>query len=210
MIRPDEVVSYLTELFPEAKCELEFSTPFELLIAVILSAQCTDKRVNAVTRELFKKYNKPEQFALLDQKTLEKEIYSCGFYSNKAKNIINASKDIVQRFGGVVPKTQKELTSLAGVGMKTAKVVLAVAYAVPGIAVDTHVGRVARRLNLTKNEDPDKVSVELESKFDKREWNNLHYRLVLFGRYKCKSQNPECEGCKFAKNCNFVKNKVKK
>ncbi len=205
MIKTRDVVKYLEEMFPEAVCELSFKSPFELLVAVILSAQCTDKRVNVVTEELFKKYSTPADFAALRQEDLEKEIYSCGFYRNKAKNIIAASKDLVSKFNGIVPSTEEELMSLAGVGMKTAKVVLAVAFNKPAIAVDTHVGRIARRLGLTMEKDPDKVSLELEQLFDKKDWSDLHYRMVLFGRYKCKSQSPDCEGCKFSKNCNFIK-----
>lgn len=210
MIKTTEVVNYLSELYPNAVCELNYSTPFELLVAVILSAQCTDKRVNSVTEKLFKKYNTPQSFAQLDAKVLEKEIYSCGFYRNKAKNIIAASKDIIERFNGEVPNTEKDLVSLAGVGKKTAKVVLSVAHNVPGIAVDTHVGRVARRIGLTKETNPDKVSAELESKFNKKDWSDMHYKMVLFGRYKCKSVRPDCNDCKFAKNCNFYKNNMKK
>lgn len=205
MISADEIVLYLSELFPEARCELNYSSVFELLVAVILSAQCTDKRVNAVTEKLFKKYNTPEQFMSLTPEELGKEIYSCGFYAAKAKNIINASRDIVEKFNGQVPQTLKELVGLAGVGMKTAKVILSEGYGQPAIAVDTHVGRIARRLGLTKETNPDKVSTLLEKKFDKKDWSGIHYRMVLFGRYKCKAVRPNCEGCKFAKNCNFNK-----
>lgn len=205
MISTNELLVGLEELFPNPMCELQFDSEYELLVAVILSAQCTDRRVNQVTKELFKKYNTPKDFASLKQEELEKLIYSCGFYHNKAKNIIAASKAIVELYDGKVPDTFDEIIKLPGVGEKTAKVVLAVAFNRPGVAVDTHVGRIARRLGLTKETYPSKVSHDLESMFDKKDWNRLHYMMVLFGRYYCKAHSPKCDGCKFAKNCNFNK-----
>ena len=195
MVDKQFFVNYLLELFPEAKCELNFRSTFELLVAVILSAQCTDKRVNMVTKELFKTYNTPKHFVEISQNELEDKIRSCGFYRNKAKNIKNASLDIITRFGGEVPKTHEELTSLAGVGNKTANVVSAVAYKKNCIAVDTHVLRVSNRLGFTKSLNPDICERDLVKKF-KTNLDFLHYRMVLFGRYHCTARNPKCEICK--------------
>ena len=204
-----EIYNILNAKFEAPECELNFNSTFELLVAVILSAQCTDKRVNLVTEKLFKLYNTPKDFAKLENSELEKLIYSCGFYKNKAKNIINMSKSLTQRFNGVVPNTLEELESLDGVGRKTANVVLSVAYNKNAIAVDTHVFRVSRRLNLSKSNNVLGVEKDLMKAFDENLWGRLHHMLVLFGRYTCKSQNPKCESCELYNFCKYEYKKTK-
>jgi len=197
----DRIVYTLNELFSSPRCELEYSTVFELLVAVILSAQCTDKRVNKVTKVLFKKYNKPEQFAKLKNEELENLIRSCGFYRAKAKAIIEASKDIIEKFNGEVPNNFDDLCSLRGVGRKTANVMISEGFNGDAFAVDTHVLRVSNRLGIVKTDNPDKCELSLKQYFDKKDWSRLHYQMVLFGRYSCKARNPECENCKFKDIC---------
>ncbi len=189
--RAKVVKAYLDKLYPEAWCELDFTTNFELLVAVILSAQCTDKRVNQVTKELFKTHSTPKDFVEIAQEELEKKVYSCGFYSQKSKSIKEASKDILEKFGGNVPSTLEELISLRGVGRKTANVVLSVAYGVPAIAVDTHVFRVAKRLGLSDGKDVLQVEKDLMSLFDKKDWSRLHSQMVLYGRYNSKATDKD-------------------
>lgn len=203
----NKFVEYMNELFTDAECELKFGSEFELLVSVILSAQCTDKRVNMVTKELYKKYNTPKDFANMPQEKLEELIHPCGFYHNKAKNIISASKDILERFDGKVPSNMKDLMSLAGVGQKTANVVMAVAFKGDNFAVDTHVFRVSHRLGFAKSATPEKTEEELKKAFDKNLWSRLHHQMVLFGRYYCKAIKPECEGCKLKDMCEYYKRK---
>ncbi|MBP3431711.1 MAG: endonuclease III [Clostridia bacterium] len=195
------VMDALDVMVENPRCELEHRTPFELLIAVILSAQCTDKRVNQVTQELFKTHNTPKDFVEMSQEELEAKIHSCGFFRNKAKSIKSASWDILQRFGGEVPSNFDDLTTLAGVGRKTANVVMAVAFGGDNFAVDTHVLRVSNRLELVKTTDPNKCEFELCKIFPKNTWSKLHYQMVLFGRYTCKAMKPECEKCVFNRSC---------
>ncbi|MBQ7885121.1 MAG: endonuclease III [Clostridia bacterium] len=208
MLQNDKFVKYLQNLFPNAVCELNFNSTFELLVAVILSAQCTDKRVNIVTNELFKKYNTPNAFANLKQEELEQMIHSCGFYRNKAKNIISASKDIIEKHNGEVPSDYEKLLSLAGVGRKTANVVSSNAFGANCIAVDTHVLRVSNRLGFTKSQNPNICERDLVLRF-KSDLGVLHHRMVLFGRYYCKAQKPECETCKLKDNCLHYKKILK-
>lgn len=203
-------LEYLKNLYPNAKCELNHSSAFELLIAVILSAQCTDARVNQVTKVLFKKYNTAQKLSVANQDEIEKIIYSCGFFRNKAKNIIACSKDILERFGGEVPSSLDDLQTLAGVGRKTANVVYSLWFNGDAIAVDTHVFRVSNRIPLAKGKTPLEVEQKLMKSFDKSEWSNLHYMLVLFGRYKCKAKNPDCANCKLKEICNYYNFNVKK
>lgn len=200
-MQAEEIKSHLNDLFPSPKCELDYETPFQLLVAVILSAQCTDKRVNIVTKELFKDYGTPEVMAKADQEVIEKLIHSCGFYHNKAKNIIAMSKDLMDKLNGKVPSTLEELTSLAGVGRKTANVVIGEAFGGDAIAVDTHVLRVSNRLGLVKTDDPNKCEEALRAYFPQKYWSELHLQMVHFGRYKCKSQNPDCKDCPFSDIC---------
>lgn len=203
-------LEYLKNLYPNASCELKHNSAFELLVAVILSAQCTDARVNKVTPVLFQKYNTPEAMANANQKDIEQIIFSCGFYHNKAKNLIACSKDIMQKYNGEVPSSLDELQTLAGVGRKTANVVYSLWFKGDAIAVDTHVFRVSNRIPIAKGETPLDVEMRLMKSYEKSEWSNLHYMLVLFGRYKCKAKNPECDDCALNKFCKYYLTKVKK
>ncbi len=200
------VWEYLVENYPDARCELNYTSAFELLVAVSLSAQCTDKRVNIVTKELFKKYNKPEDFSDLSIEELKPIIYSTGFYNNKAKNIIKASRKIMQDFNGQVPNNLEDLQTLGGVGRKTANVVFSEAFNGEAIAVDTHVFRVSNRIGLTNAKNALKCELELMEIFDKSQWSNLHRMLVLFGRYTCTAKKPKCETCRLKDICNYYKN----
>lgn len=202
-----DIINRVDELYVNPKCELEFNSNYELLVAVILSAQCTDKRVNLVTKELFKEYNTPFKMITLSQEELEHKIRSCGFFHNKAKHILEASHDIVDRFGGEVPKEKKDLLSLAGVGEKTANVVVSMAFNTPAIAVDTHVFRVSNRLGLVNSKDVFKTQKQLEKTIPKDKWIKFHYALVLHGRYVCKSQRPNCNECGLKDLCKYYKNK---
>lgn len=198
-----EIVKNFNKLFPDARCELDYKTPYELLVAVILSAQCTDKRVNIVTKELFKKYNTPQAMLSLSQSQLEEKIHSCGFFRNKAKNILQASSDIINRFDGQVPSNFDDLCSLSGVGRKTANVMVSEAFNGDAFAVDTHVLRVSNRLGIANSNDPNKVEFILKDFFEQKDWSRLHYQMVLFGRYKCKAIKPDCEDCPFQGICKY-------
>lgn len=199
------ILDNLKQLINTPKSELVFSNSFELLVAVLLSAQCTDKRVNMITPSLFKAY--PDPYALSKAKLIDVEniIKSCGFYHNKAKNIIELSKKLVNNFNGVVPNNRESLMTLDGVGRKTANVVLAVAFNEPAIAVDTHVHRVSNRLGLSSSNDVEVIEQDLMNQFDKDCWVDLHHYLLLFGRYYCKSQNPSCSDCVLKSVCKYVK-----
>lgn len=195
-------MSLLSKQYPQPHIELEYSNPLELLVATILSAQCTDKRVNLVTKNLFKKYRTAEDYANADQKTFEKEIKSTGFYRNKAKNIISAAKILVEKYGGKIPNTMEDLLTLPGVARKTANIVLAAGYGIAaGIAVDTHVKRISFRLGLTKETDPDKIERDLTAIIPKEYWITANQMLVLHGRYVCTAKNPNCTGCVLNKLC---------
>lgn len=197
----DYVMQGLDKMVPNPKCELQFESPFELLVAVILSAQCTDKRVNLVTEQLFKTANTPQDFIKMPLEELEEKIHSCGFYHNKAKSIKKASEDILTRFDGKVPDDFDQLLTLAGVGRKTANVVMAVAFGGDNFAVDTHVLRVSNRLGLVKTDNANKCEEKLCKTFPKSVWSKLHYQMVLFGRYTCKAIKPDCENCVFNAVC---------
>lgn len=199
----EDILKRLEVMHPDAVCELEYNTPFELLVAVILSAQCTDKRVNTVTRKLFALYNTPEQFASLDESTLEPLIFSCGFYRNKAKNIISASRDICEKYGGEVPCDVKTLMTLAGVGKKTANVVYSVAFGGDAIAVDTHVSRLAERIGFCDSKDPLKVEAALNSQIPQDKWSHAHHLLIHHGRYTCHSRMPDCNNCLISEYCRY-------
>ena len=190
-----QTLAELRKMHPEAECELVYGTPYELLVSVILSAQCTDKRVNEVTPALFRWCNTPEEMAKKTEEELIPYIRSCGFYNNKAKNIIACAKSLVERFGGEVPKTVEELVTLAGVGRKTANVVYAVAFGGDAIPVDTHVFRLAHRLGLSDANTPEGVEKDLNRQVPKEEWSAFHHLLIHHGRYVCKARNPECERC---------------
>ena len=203
MTRADEIFKILQRLYPNAHCELNYETDFQLLVAVILSAQCTDKRVNEVTKTLFTVASTPYQFAVMEHAELEKLIFSCGFYRNKAKSIISASRDIVEKFGGKVPQKYDELLSLAGVGRKTANVVSAVCFDADAIAVDTHVFRTSNRLNLAKGKTPYEVEKGLMQVVKEGERAKAHHLLIFHGRYRCKSISPQCEDCELKKYCQY-------
>ena len=203
----DKVYDYINNLLPAAQCELEFSNNFELLIAVMLSAQCTDKRVNTVTKTLFQKYRNPQDFAKANINELEQEIFSCGFYHNKAKNIISASQDIIDKFDGQVPDNFEDLISLSGVGRKTANVVLAVGFGRDAIAVDTHVFRVSNRLGIAKANNPLSCEKQLQAAISQDKWSHFHHLLVLFGRYHCKAIKPNCSDCGLKNLCEYYNKK---
>ena len=203
--RAQKILDELKKMHPDAGCELNYGTPFELLVAVILSAQCTDKRVNEVTKDLFKKYNNPEQYATMTPAELEPLIHSCGFFHNKAVNIIGAAKGIVDRFGGEVTKTMAELTSLPGVGRKTASVVMTVAFDEPAMPVDTHVFRVSGRLGLSHGKNPEQVEKDLKDLYPPSDWNIVHHTLIFHGRYICKALRPNCSECTLTEYCPYFK-----
>ena len=198
-----KILNNLDILFPDARCELNYNKDYELLIATILSAQSTDKRVNSVTSILFSKY---DIFSLKDAnlKDIEKIIYPVGTYHRKAEYIQIVAKELVEKYNGIVPNDRVFLESLPGVGRKTCNVVLSNIYNVPAIAVDTHVKRVAKRLQITDKEDVLKIENDLMKFFPKNKWSRVHHQLVLFGRYICKSQNPDCKNCPFG-NCLYRK-----
>ena len=198
-----ELVKALSAAYPEAKCELNYDSPFHLLVSVILSAQCTDKRVNEVTKTLFKELDTPEDFAGVEAEKLEKLIYSCGFYHSKARSIKDASRDIVEKYGGNVPDTFDELLTLRGVGRKTANVVMSVAFGGNNIAVDTHVFRVSHRLGLSEGKTPFEVEKDLLATLDEGDRSLMHHLLIFHGRYCCKSQKPQCKDCPVAKFCTY-------
>ncbi len=191
----------LAALYPDAHCELDFATPLELLVATILSAQCTDKRVNMVTPILFAKYQSAADYAAADRAEVEQIIQSTGFFRAKTTSIIGLGQALCERFGGEVPSRLKDLVTLPGVGRKTANVVLGNAFGVPGITVDTHFGRLARRFGWTTLDDPDKVEQEVGSLFPKSEWTMLSHRLIWHGRRVCHSRRPACGACGIARLC---------
>ena len=202
-----EILNGLAALYPDAQPALHFKTPYELLVAVILSAQCTDERVNKVTAVLFAKYDTPEKMLTLTQEELEKYIFSCGFYHNKAAHILSATHDILNKFGGEIPSTLGELKTLAGVGQKTANVVYAVAFGGDAIAVDTHVFRVSNRLGIAEGNTPAKVEEGLCKAIPKELWSKAHHYLIYHGRRVCHSQRPDCAGCTLKDYCKFFSNK---
>lgn len=199
--RANKINNTLGEVFPDARCELDFKNPLQLLVATVLSAQCTDKRVNQVTPGLFKKYPTVEKLAAAPRADLEEAIKSTGFYRNKANSIHGLASAILEKHNGEVPGDLEALVKLPGVGRKTANVVLGNAFGVPGITVDTHVGRIARRLGWTKNEDPVKVEFDLMDIFKPADWTMLNHRLIFFGRRICHSRKPACGACPVAKLC---------
>ena len=199
------MMELLDRMHPDAECELTFATPYQLLVAVILSAQCTDKRVNLVTKDLFQKAGTPEAMLRLSQEELEREIKSCGFYHNKAKNILAATEIIVSKHGGEIPRDRALLEALPGVGRKTANVVYAVAFGGDAIAVDTHVFRLSHRLGLSEATTPLGVEEDLMKGFPQENWSHLHHLLIHHGRYVCKAQSPRCGECLLTGNCPYYK-----
>jgi endonuclease III len=198
------------EMFPEAHCELNHSNPFELVIAVALSAQCTDALVNKVTKSLFEKYKTPEDYLAVSLEELQQDIRSIGLYRNKAKNIKKLCEMLIYEYGGVLPQDRDELTNLPGVGRKTANVVVSVAFGIPAIAVDTHVERVSKRLAVCRWKDSVlEVEKTLMKKIPRDEWSVTHHRMIFFGRYHCKAQNPQCEVCPLLELCREGKKRMK-
>ena len=199
----DLCLDILEKTYPDAHCELEHESPFELLVATILSAQCTDVRVNKVTSEMFKKYKEPEDFAYMDIKKLEGLIKECGLFRNKAKNIKASSSVILEDCNGEVPNTISELMKLPGVGKKTANVVASTAFGVPAIAVDTHVFRVSNRIGFVHEKNVLDTEKALQNKIDKSRWTNAHHLFIFHGRRCCTARNPNCEGCTINNICRY-------
>ncbi|MET3696080.1 DNA-(apurinic or apyrimidinic site) lyase /endonuclease III [Bacillus oleivorans] len=205
-----ECLDRIGDMFPDAHCELNHANPFELVIAVLLSAQCTDVLVNKVTAQLFKKYKKPEDYLAVSLEELQNDIRSIGLYRNKAKNIQKLCSILLNEYEGQVPKDRDELTKLPGVGRKTANVVVSVAFGIPAIAVDTHVERVSKRLGICRWKDSVfEVEQTLMKKVPKDEWGITHHRLIFFGRYHCKAQNPNCPECPLLAFCREGKKRMK-
>ena len=199
----NKILDLLEAIYPDAKCELNYTTPFELLIATILSAQCTDVRVNKVTEEVFKKYNSAKAFSKLTVEEISEMIKSCGLYKSKAQKIKETSELICTLYDGQVPNTLEELIKLPGVGRKTAGVVLSNAFNVPAIAVDTHVFRVSNRIGIVNTQTPEKTEFALMETIPKRRWSHSHHVLIFHGRRMCKARKPECEKCPIKNDCNY-------
>ncbi|MGX5675876.1 endonuclease III [Bacillus toyonensis] len=200
----------MADMYPEAHCELIHDNPFELVIAVALSAQCTDALVNKVTKNLFQKYKTPEDYLSVSLEELQQDIRSIGLYRNKAKNIQKLCRMLLDDYNGDVPKDRDELTKLPGVGRKTANVVVSVAFGIPAIAVDTHVERVSKRLAICRWKDSVlEVEKTLMKKIPMDEWGVTHHRLIFFGRYHCKAQRPQCEECRLLEVCREGKKRMK-
>jgi endonuclease-3 len=207
----NKVVETLRRLYPDARCSLDYRTPLQLLIATILSAQCTDERVNKVTPALFARYRSAADFASADPRELENYIRSTGFYRAKAKNIIACCRALVERHGGELPRSLEELTKLPGVGRKTANVLIGTAWGIPaGIVVDTHVRRLARRMGLTQHTDPDKIERDLMELIPQEEWIAFGHRMIYHGRQVCLARNPRCDQCALNSFCPKIGVQVRK
>lgn len=197
-----EIIEKLKQFYPDAKCSLDFTTPFEMLIAVILSAQCTDERVNKTTPSIFEKYNTPEDFAKMDLNLLEELIHPCGFYKNKAKNIKKTAEILVNDYNSQVPNTMEELLKLPGVGRKTANVIMLEVFNNPqGVAVDTHCKRIANRIGLSNEKEPEKIEQDILKLYPKKYYYDLNHVLIWHGRKICTARNPKCENCPICANC---------
>lgn len=203
------ILEVLKEEYPDAKCELNYETPFQLLVATILSAQTTDKKVNEVTSTLFRDYPTLDDFLNIEADELESRIRQIGLYKNKTKNLLMMFKQLKENFNGEVPKTMEGITSLAGAGRKTANVVLSNAFNVPSIAVDTHVFRVSNRLGLAKSENVLEVEKQLQKELPKKEWSLTHHLLIFHGRRCCVARNPKCSQCRLTKMCKYYKENLK-
>lgn len=199
------VYNRLLQKFPDAKCELDYTNMYELIVAVILSAQTTDKRVNIVTKDLFKKYPDVYSLANASFNDVASVIASLGLYKNKTEHIISMAKKVVSDYNGEIPSDFDSLVSLPGVGRKTANVVLSEGFKIPAIAVDTHVSRVSQRIGLTTNTDPYLIEMDLQKQFDKKDWHLTHHLLILTGRYICIARKPLCEQCPLTDICNYYK-----
>jgi endonuclease III len=199
----NKVSKLLFETYPEATCSLDYQEPLHLLIATILAAQCTDARVNIVTKDLYKKYKSVEEFARANPEELEQDIKSTGFYRNKAKNIIGCCQKLIKEYGGKVPDNMDALLTLPGVGRKTANVVLSNIYGIPGIIVDTHCKRLSNRIGLTINEDPEKIEADLMEIVPQKDWAKFSNNLVYHGRAICDARKPKCQICPICEHCSF-------
>lgn len=203
--RTKKIVDILKETYPDAKCELNYDTPLQLLVATILSAQTTDKKVNEVTESLFRDYPDLDAFLTLTNDELEERIKQIGLYRNKSKNLILMFRQVKENFNGEVPRTMEGITSLAGAGRKTANVVLSNAFGVPSIAVDTHVFRVSNRLDLANSDNVLEVEMQLQKELPKKEWTLMHHLLIFHGRRCCIARNPKCEECPLSHLCKYEK-----
>ncbi|MCH4354981.1 endonuclease III [Staphylococcus haemolyticus] len=205
-----EMIDIIADMFPNAECELKHDNAFELTIAVLLSAQCTDNLVNKVTRTLFQKYKTPQDYLNVDIEELQNDIRSIGLYRNKAKNIQKLCQSLLEQFNGQIPSTHKELESLAGVGRKTANVVMSVAFDEPSLAVDTHVERVSKRLGINRWKDNvTQVEDRLCSIIPKERWSRSHHQLIFFGRYHCLARKPKCDICPLLNDCREGQKRMK-
>lgn len=202
----NKVLEILRDLYPDARAELDFTNPFELLIATILSAQCTDVQVNKTTSKLFKEYKTPKDYLTMTEKELGKKIYSCGFYKTKSKNILETCRILVEEYDSHVPDTIEDLMKLPGVGKKTANVVVSNAFGTPAIAVDTHVFRVSNRIGLADSKNVEDTEIDLMKNIDKDLWIDAHHQLIFHGRRMCKARNPLCEECPINPYCFYYKN----
>ena len=206
--RTKEILDILDEEFgTDYKCYLSYGSPWQLLAATMLGAQCTDDRVNMVTETLFQKYDSVEKLASADLEELEQDIRPTGFYHTKARNLISCMRDLLEKYGGEVPRSLEELTSLAGVGRKTANVIRGNIYHDPSVVVDTHVKRISRRLGLTKNEEPEKIEQDLMKELPKDHWILYNIQIITFGRSICTARSPKCEQCRLQKYCKEYKMK---
>lgn len=206
MTRTEKIYELLKEAYPDAKCGLDYSTPFQLLVSTMLSAQATDKSVNKVTEELYMQYPDLESFLQLSQDEIEEKIKKIGLYKNKSKNLYLMFRELKSKYNGEVPKSMGDLMALPGVGRKTASVVLVEAFHIPAFPVDTHVYRISRRLGLSKSTTADKVSDDMMKKFPKYKWHLLHHLLITHGRATCTANNPKCSGCSVRHVCDYYKN----
>ena len=203
-----DIIDILKKTYPNAKCSLDFKTPFEMLVAVCLSAQCTDERVNRTTPSLFAKYDTPEDFANANIKDIEKIVKPCGFYKNKSKNLVNAGKTIVEKFDGKVPENIEELQTIPGVGRKSANVIMLEAFnKTEGIAVDTHCKRLANRIGFSQENEPTKIEKDLCKIIPKKYWKDVNHLFIYHGREICSARNPKCEDCGLSKYCKYMKTK---
>ncbi|NLY46103.1 MAG: endonuclease III [Tissierella sp.] len=205
----NKVLDLLLDLYPDAKAELDFTNPFELLIATILSAQCTDVQVNKTTSKLFKEFKTPEEYLTMTEEQLGRKIYSCGFYKTKSKNILETCRILIAKYNSQVPDTIEELMTLPGVGKKTANVVVSNAFGVPAIAVDTHVFRVSNRIGLADSKNVEDTEVDLMNNIDKEMWTKAHHLIIFHGRRMCRARGPSCEICPISPYC-FYYNSISK
>ena len=204
------IIETLKEMYPDAKCSLDFSTPFQMLVSVVLSAQCTDERVNKTTPSIFLKYSTPQDFADMDIELLEELIHPCGFYKTKAKNLKRTAQILVEKYDGIVPNNMEDLMSLPGVGRKSANVIMLEAFDLPqGIAVDTHCKRIANRLGFSSQSDPAKIEQDLLKVIPKEYYKDVNHIFIWHGRNVCTSQKPKCDSCKLQQYCKYNKSNKK-